>query len=123
MELHLYRYSRFHGCSDFVAIDPETSTKLLHALTHPADADTVPSVLCLHQRLTGMILATVAHRQLEPTCFAVQQYFCYRTPRVAQHICQPFLHYAEDCNLDLITTSAEIAVFRVVQEGLANVLR
>src|SRR5260370_39418062 len=108
MEVLLHRYSRFHGCSVFIAIDPETSPKLFHLFTHPVDAKIVPSVSRLHQCLTCMTLTTVAHRQLEPARFAMQQNLCYRTPRVAQHIREPFLHNAEDCNLPLIATPAEI---------------
>src|SRR6202022_322010 len=108
MEVHLHRYSRFHGCSLFIAIDPETSPKLFHPLTHPADANTVPSVSRLHQRLASMPLTLVAYCQLEPTCFAMKRNLCHRTSGVAQHIRQPFLHNAENTNLHLIATPAEI---------------
>ncbi len=38
----------------------------------------------------------------------MQRNLCHRTSGVAQHIRQPFLHNAEDRNLDLIATPAEI---------------
>src|ERR1700730_17168219 len=62
MEVHLHRYSRFHGCSLFIAIDPETSPKLFHPLTHPADANTVPSVSCLHSQEKSICPLSHAHQ-------------------------------------------------------------
>src|SRR3981189_2538427 len=108
MEVHLHRYSRLHGCSLFIAIDLETSSKLLHPFAHPADSNSALSVPRLNQRLARVTLPSLAPRQPEPAPFPVQRNLCHWTSRMSQHIRQPFLHNAEDRNLHLVATPPKI---------------